>query len=231
MSAKLKFTKEQVVAAYAGKATIKDAMRTLGCSYGPLVKLMAEYGIQRKQISQLRDRAWFYEQIVEQGRTQRDVAAELGTTPGNVASYCRTHNLYPKQSQSDATKAWLSRRYPNGRYGPEAPNWRGGRRSTSSGYVRIYMPEHPHATNGWVYEHRHVMEQKIGRLLKPGEIVDHVDCNKSNNHPENLRLHPSRSEHIKDHFNGRHESRDEVARLKSELAQYRERYGPLEETD
>lgn len=36
------------------------------------------------------------------------------------------------------------------------------------------------------HTHRRVAEQKIGRALKPSEVVDHADENKSNNSPSNL---------------------------------------------
>ena len=39
-----------------------------------------------------------------------------------------------------------------------------------------------------IYEHRYVMEQHIGRKLKKGEEVHHIDGNKMNNSIENLML-------------------------------------------
>lgn len=47
---------------------------------------------------------------------------------------------------------------------------------------------------------RIVMENKIGRPLKPGEIVHHIDGDKTNDHPDNLMLFSSASEHIKWHW-------------------------------
>ncbi|MCC3459783.1 MAG: HNH endonuclease [Oscillatoriales cyanobacterium] len=37
-----------------------------------------------------------------------------------------------------------------------------------------------------VYLHRIIAEQTLGRSLKPGEIVHHMDEDKTNNSPENL---------------------------------------------
>lgn len=213
MTAKLNFTKEQVMAAYSGDVSIAEAARTLGCSFVPLTKLMREYGIaakprwrtgrKRSKIQQLNDRAWMHEQLVEKGRSQRSVAIELGTTAGNVSHYARRHDLFPKREQSAASREWFRTRYPNGRTGPEAANWRGGRVQSGNGYIKIYMPQHPHAKKGYIAEHRYVMEQKLGRLLEPGEIVDHLDRNRSNNAPENLALHTTRAQHVKDHFSAR----------------------------
>jgi hypothetical protein len=50
-----------------------------------------------------------------------------------------------------------------------------------------------------IYIHREVLEQKIGRKLKPGELSHHKDDNKLNNDPDNLEL-TSHSKHAKHHY-------------------------------
>lgn len=49
-----------------------------------------------------------------------------------------------------------------------------------------------------VYEHRQVMENRLGRPLLPSEIVHHRDGDKGNNDPKNLEL-TSRGDHIRTH--------------------------------
>lgn len=51
-----------------------------------------------------------------------------------------------------------------------------------SGYVKVRVD------GVWKLEHRHVMEQELGRPLVAGENVHHKDGNKSNNDPSNLEL-------------------------------------------
>lgn len=76
----------------------------------------------------------------------------------------------------------------------------GGRHIADTGYVRILCPLHPEAdSRGYVYEHRLVMERKIGRRLRRGEVVHHINRVRADNRPENLQLFASHSEHLKHH--------------------------------
>jgi predicted nucleic acid-binding Zn ribbon protein len=49
------------------------------------------------------------------------------------------------------------------------------------------------------HEHRVVAAAVLGRPLREGEIVHHEDLNKLNNHPHNLIVFASQSEHAKHH--------------------------------
>lgn len=58
------------------------------------------------------------------------------------------------------------------------------------------------------HAHRVVMEEKIGRPLKPGEIVHHKDENILNFSPDNLQLLPSQAEHARLHMLKRYYGED-----------------------
>lgn len=78
------------------------------------------------------------------------------------------------------------------------PDWT--KISTSSGYPVIYCPDHQRAwSTGYIYLHRVVMEQHLGRLLTKDEIVHHRNENTMDNRLENLEL-TTQSKHAKYHI-------------------------------
>ena len=75
------------------------------------------------------------------------------------------------------------------RLGKNHPLWKGGRAKATGGYIKIKSPNHPNVNcEGYVLEHRLVMEKKIGRLLLPYEEVHHINGIKDDNRIRNLEL-------------------------------------------
>ena len=96
-----------------------------------------------------------------------------------------------------------------------------------NGYVYVYEPDHPKAINGgWVYEHRLVVERRIGRYLETAEHVHHVNGVKDDNRDENL-LVMGQNDHAR---LSSQDYRDGIAEKLRELEEYRRRFGPLKES-
>jgi hypothetical protein len=80
-----------------------------------------------------------------------------------------------------------------GKIGIKSGMWNGGRKINYAGYimVRLYSdnPYYSMAnTAGYVFEHRLVMAQELGRCLEDWEMVHHRDSVKTHNEPDNLYL-------------------------------------------
>ncbi len=77
--------------------------------------------------------------------------------------------------------------------------WHGGIKHRG-GYILSRSLSHPNVdTEGYVPEHRLVMEKIMGRILLPTEQVHHINFIKNDNREENLMLFANCSEHRKYH--------------------------------
>lgn len=123
-------------------------------------------------------------------RSSVEIAREVGLSPRYVRKVMLKYDA-PRLNEG-------------GRAGAGNHRFVCGRRVDQDGYVLVTAPaDHPYArkrTNRGtklMYEHRLVMEKKLGRYLLPQEVVDHIDGLTLHNHPSNLRLFGSNAEHIR----------------------------------
>lgn len=207
-------TRQELLDSYVNTdKSVSRARLLVGVTHKTFVRALKHNGllVKGRQSSNpfLRDKAWLRKAYVDDRRSMSDIAKEIGISRGAVHS-ALTWASIPTRTSEDGLKL----RYPEGRWGSDTSNWRGGRRRGGSrmAYIMLYMPTHPLSDkDGYVMEHRVVMESKIGRLLTPIEIVHHINGIKDDNRPENLELVASRGEHTRKHFR----DSNDVNRLRS----------------
>lgn len=210
-------TWEEVEKVYVNSGrSAMSAAAALGMSYATFRRVMQRFGLnptgRRSAHPKLRDKRWLRDQYEVQEKSCKQIAKEIGATPGAVYSALKWLDVELRQS-----KEALTLRYPKGRFGENAAHWKGGRKYTSAGHVMVYALNHPNATkDGYVMEHRLVMEKYLGRYLDKKEIVHHINGIKDDNRLENLMLFGNHAEHKKAHA----DAVSEVDRLKKLLDQH-----------
>jgi hypothetical protein len=145
------------------------------------------------------------ERMIAERMTAPEIGAALGVNKETVHKYARKRGLKIEPTP------------PLG--GENHPSWKGGTTYDRSGYLLVRVAKDgPYGyliraiqkrrtngfdTNGYAPEHRIVMHDKLGRQLRKGEVVDHIDGNRTNNHPSNLRVFASNAEHLRETLKGR----------------------------
>lgn len=185
------------------RMTAKEICRELNVSQ-PLTiyKYLEIHGIARRNVNRERAKSTkmgysdeeFKEYLINEysNKSINQIAKNLSVCSSTVRNYLIKYNI-PLISHKEANNKYNT--------GSKNPKWNGGRIKQSEGYILIYMPKHPHNINKYVYEHRYLVEKKVGRYLNSDEIVHHVDGNRSNNDINNLLL-LSEYEHALLHRNG-----------------------------
>jgi len=141
-----------------------------------------------KRIFTEKQKIEIYNLYFKSNMSQRKIAKRIGCSQSLIGKIIK--------------KGGYKARYSD-RRGNCNPSWKGGRWD-HRGYIVVYDPSHPHCnTRGYVREHRLVMEKYLGRYLKKGEFVHHINAIRDDNRIENLKLFKSRGTHTQWHFSQR----------------------------
>lgn len=94
---------------------------------------------------------------------------------------------YPSKIKFNKCRKCLNK----GRIGERNGMWKGGTKINHAGYKLVILrPDNPYyemaSPAGYVFEHRLIAAQQLGRCLHDWEMVHHRDSNKQNNDPSNL---------------------------------------------
>jgi len=125
-----------------------------------------------------------------------------------LGMYGKRHSEESKQKMSQSLKkCWQNPEFRKklslaklGKKGNMSNRWKDGKYYHSGGYILVYKPVHPlHNNDGYVFEQRLVMEKKLGRYLRPEEVVHHINGKKDDNHSENLMLFANNTKHLEYH--------------------------------
>ncbi len=170
---KIKFLYEE------GKTT-----REIGKMFGARESTI--WAILKKQGKKLTNRKYDHEKIIQMindGSSQKDIVKKLGLKQPTVSYIVKKY--FPNYKKNIA--------------GEKNPKWKGGVMYDGERKL-ILSPEHPNPDflKKYCYEYRLIMEKHLGRYLKPGEIVHHINNNKTDNRISNLQV-MSQSEHCKIH--------------------------------
>lgn len=113
----------------------------------------------------------------------------------------------PEQISLRKSRAIIGEKNPNfGKRGDEhhffgkrkekCHNWNGGIYHHPEGYTYIFSPDHPfHNATNYVYEHRLIVEKRLGRFLQLHEVCHHINKIRNDNKPENLMAFKNHSSH------------------------------------
>lgn len=186
---------------YLAGESAKQIGRDAGLSRQTVQRRLARAGVQLRGRSKTdQQRAWLSQakrmyvpegdlrSLHSQGMSCREMAAVLGCSDGTVRERLIELGLdrLPPKARPDRNVFW-----------------RGGYAVDDQGYVLKKEPDHPQAVKGYVRLHRLVMEHTLGRMLLPGEVVDHRNGDTSDNEPSNLRVFPSNADHLRATLTGR----------------------------
>ena len=152
---------------------------------------------KHKQIAPILTESLLKQLYVDGKLSANEIGQRLNVSGRTIGKYLRMYNISIRPL-SELSRQWAAKHtFPKG---DQTNSWKGGRIEQGSGYIKIRIPEYPHADkSGYVFEHILVWEQVHGRPVPDGWQVHHLNGIKNDNRPENLIILPA-NHHSKHHL-------------------------------
>ena len=181
--------------------------RDLGVGRGTVYRWMKFYGIEGRKRAEyvagkktkhllLDDKEWLYDLYINQKKSIKYIAHIIGCTGGAIWWSLHKHGIEIRTSK-EGQGIFQSTRGPE-----DNPNWKGGRYigGNKRRYIMVRCVGHPKVSKqGYILEHRLIMEKHLGRFLESTEYVHHMNGNGHDNRLSNLRL-VTKQEHQQIHL-------------------------------
>jgi len=135
--------------------------------------------------------------LYKNGLSYRDIPANTRT----IMRVLKKYDIKPRKG-SEAIKTQWSGKKGEERRALERSKAKYRIITTDGYYAVLYPYSHRSKDKGRVKEHMLIAEEKIGRRLRKGEVVHHINEIKTDNRPENLQVMTA-SKHHKLHYEQR----------------------------
>ena len=148
-------------------------------------------------------KALLHRKYILEDKSASQVGEELGINRKTIDRYLRYYRIKVKSRKEIMKSRWKyyseeERKEKTKHLKPikkrqfvkdKVYGWKGGKTRKKDGYILVRGYGHPNTmSNGYVFEHRLIASQKLGRPLEKFEHVHHLNGIKDDNRPENLEI-------------------------------------------